>query len=373
MKLKHVRLVSLVVALLVPAVAVAAAEGASAEAPSAADVKAKAKTLMDTGIQWLLKQQNEDGSFAAEKSMEPAVTALAIRAMATSPFRDELMKTDEFNKALDFLLSCVRDDGGVYIEDWAANYHTSVALSALAAIQDPKLRPKIDTVQAYVKKAQADEGEGLSPGDTSYGGIGYRKGQREGDMSNLQFALISLKDSGLSSDDAAWGKALEFVKKCQNLKTDGGFIYRPGESKAGEDPNAPEGETLYRSYQSMTYIGLLSMIYCNVAKDDERVVKAVEWLKKHWSYDENHPIGLQGLYYNFHTLSRAFAAYGQKYITDADGVKHDWYAELVEALAKRQHKDGYWVNTEKRWLETDKTLVTAYCLLALAHPYDQYQ
>lgn len=368
MKLKRFRLVSSVLAVLVLAVAVAAAEG-----PPAAEVKAKAKTLMDTGIRWLLKQQNEDGSFAAEKHMEPAVTALAIRAMATSPFRDELMKTDEFKKALEFLLSCVKPDGGVYIDDWAANYHTSVALSALAAIQDPKLRPKIDKVQDYIKKAQADEGEGLSPGDPNYGTLGYRKGQREGDMSNLQFALISLKDSGLSSDDAAWGKALQFVEKCQNITTDGGFIYRPKESKAGEDPNAPEGETLYRSYQSMTYVGLLSMIYCNVEKDDERVVKAVEWLRKHWSLDENYPIGLQGLYYNFHTLSRAFAAYGEKYITDADGAKHDWYAELVENLAGRQHKDGYWVNTEKRWLETDKTLVTAYCLLALAHPYEHYQ
>ena len=358
------------------AAAIGAVESPSAEeakAPSADRVKAKARAMMETGITWLLEQQNEDGSFAKQKQMEPAVTALAVRAMATSPFRDELMKSAEFKKALEFLLSCVKPDGGIYIDDWAANYHTSVALSALAAIQDPKLRPTIDKVQAYVKEAQADKGEGVSPGDQSYGGFGYRKGKREGDMSNLQFALISLKDSGLSSDDAAWGKALEFVEKCQNIKTDGGFIYRPNESKAGEDPNAPEGETRYRSYQSMTYTGLLSMIYCDVEKDDERVQKAVEWLKKHWSFDENYPIGLQGLFYNFHTLSRAFTAYGDKTITDADGVKHDWYAELVEKLAKRQHKDGYWVNTDTRWLEDDRTLVTTYCLLALAHPYEHYE
>ena len=220
---------------------------------------------------------------------------------------------------------------------------------------------------------QADEAEGVSPGDTSYGGFGYRKGKREGDMSNLQFALIALRDSGLSSDDAAWGKALEFIEKCQNITTDGGFIYRPGESKAGEDPNAPEGETRYRSYSTMTYIGLLSMVYCNVEKDDERVQKAVQWLTEHWNFDENYPLGLQGLYYNYHTIGRALAVYGEKTITDADGVEHDWYAELVEHLAKRRHEDGYWVNTEKRWLEDDKTLVTTYCLLALAHPYESYK
>ena len=367
--MKRLRLVIAAVLVL----GVAAAATATEEAPSADAVKTQAKAMIDKGMAWLLAQQKEDGSFAEEKHMEPAVTALAVRAMAEGPSRDELTQTAAFKKAVAFLLSCVQPDGGIYIDDWAANYHTSLALSALAAIEDPELRATIDKAQGYVKDLQADQGEGVSPGDTSYGGFGYRKDKREGDMSNLQFALIALRDSGLSSDDAAWGKALEFVSKCQNVTTDGGFIYRPGESKAGMDPDAPEAETLYRSYQTMTYVGLLSMIYCSVDKNDERVQMAVGWLQKHWGLDENYPLGLQGLFYNYHTMARALSVYGEKVITDEDGVQHDWYAELVEALAKRQHKDGYWVNTEKRWLETDKTLVTGYCLLALIHPYAHYE
>jgi len=362
----------LVIAVMLVLGMAPAARGAD-EVPAPDEVKANAKAIMDKGVAWLLKQQKEDGSFAEKKDMEPAVTALAVRAMAEGPSRDELMKTPEFKKAVEFILSCMKPDGGIYIEDWAANYHTSLALSALAAVEDPELRETIDKAQGYIKELQADRGEGVSPGDTSYGGFGYRKDKREGDMSNLQFALIALRDSGLSTDDAACGKALEFVTKCQNTTTDGGFIYRPGESKAGEDPDAPEDETLYRSYQTMTYIGLLSMIYCNVEKDDERVEMAVRWLQKHWGLDENYPLGLQGLYYNYHTMSRALSVYGEKYITDENGVKHDWYAELVEALAERQHKDGFWVNTEERWLETDKALVTGYCLLALTHPYAHYE
>jgi squalene-hopene/tetraprenyl-beta-curcumene cyclase len=346
--------------------------GLAAEPPTTDEVKAKAAAMMDKGIEWLLAQQKADGSFSAVEGTEPAVTALALRAMATSPSRDELMKTEGFKKALAFVLSCIKEDGGVYIKDWAANYHTSVALSALAAINDPELREQIDKSQAFLKELQADEGEGLKEGDTSYGGFGYRKGQREGDMSNLQFALCALRDSGLTADDAAWGKALEFVERCQNLETDGGFIYRPGESKAGEDPNAPEDETLYRSYTSMTYVGLLSMIYCNVDRNDERVQKAVGWLKAHWNFDENYPLGLQGLFYSYHTLARALTAYGERTLVDDKGVAHDWYAELVDALAKRQNKDGSWVNTEKRWFEDDNILVTTYCLLALAYPYEWY-
>jgi squalene-hopene/tetraprenyl-beta-curcumene cyclase len=358
---------------MIAVIALAVAGAPAAEGASTDEVKAQAKAMMTKGIEWLLEQQNEDGSFAAEKHMEPAVTSLAVRAMATSPLRDELIKTPEFAKAVEFILSCVQEDGGVYLDEWAANYHTSVALSALASLEDPENAATVEKVQGYVKAVQADEADGLSPGDTSYGGFGYRKGKREGDMSNLQFSLCALRDSGVSADDAAWGKALEFVEKCQNIKTDGGFIYRPNESKAGEDPNAPEGDTRYRSYASMTYVGLLSMIYCNAERDDERVKAAVGWIKQHWSFDENYPIGLQGLYYSYHTIARALTAYGDRVITDADGNEHDWYAELVDALAERQHDDGYWVSTEKRWFEDDKTLVTTYCLLALAHPYSLYE
>jgi len=371
MRAAYTRLVIVFAVLLV--LGALSAQGVAGEPPTTEVTKARAAAAMDQGIEWLLAQQKADGSFSAVEGMEPAVTSLALRAMATSPSRDELMKTEGFKKALEFILSCIKEDGGVYIKDWAANYHTSVALSALAAINDPDLRDKIDQSQAFLKELQADEGEGLTEDDTSYGGFGYRKGQRQGDMSNLQFALAGLRDSGLTADDAAWGKALAFVERCQNLETDGGFIYRPGESKAGEDPEAPEDETLYRSYASMTYVGLLSMIYCQVDRDDERVQKAVGWLKAHWGFDENYPIGLQGLYYNYHTLARALTAYGERTLADAKGVEHDWYAELVDALATRQHEDGYWVNTEKRWFEDDKILVTTYCLLALAHPYEWYK
>jgi squalene-hopene/tetraprenyl-beta-curcumene cyclase len=361
------------VAVALAALALAHGAGAVADPVAADQVKAKAKAMMEKGIAWLLLQQKEDGSFSGDKRMEPGVTALAIRAIATSPMRAELMKTEQFKKGVAYLLSCLQEDGGIYLDKWASNYHTSVALSALAALEDPKLAETIEKVQRFVKGAQVDESADLNKNDPNYGSFGYRPGKREGDMSNLQISLSALRDSGLTADDAAWGKALEFVKRCQNTETDGGFIYRPQESKAGEDPEAPKDETLFRSYASITYAGLLSMIYCNVDKNDERVREAVEWVSKHWNLDENYPLELQGLFYGYHTLSRALSAYGEKFITDDKGVKHDWYAELVDALAQRQNEDGYWVNTNDRWFETDRILVTAYSLLALAHPYEQYK
>jgi squalene-hopene/tetraprenyl-beta-curcumene cyclase len=54
-------------------------------------------------------------------------------------------------------------------------------------------------------------------------------------------------------------------------------------------------------------------------------------------------------------------------ITDASGVSHDWKAELIAALAKRQQANGSWVNPADRFMEGDPNLVTAYALLALAY------
>jgi squalene-hopene/tetraprenyl-beta-curcumene cyclase len=58
---------------------------------------------------------------------------------------------------------------------------------------------------------------------------------------------------------------------------------------------------------------------------------------------------------------------GEPTIVDAKGVAHDWRAELIAALAKRQQPDGGWVNSADRFLEGDPNLVTAYALLALAY------
>ena len=54
-------------------------------------------------------------------------------------------------------------------------------------------------------------------------------------------------------------------------------------------------------------------------------------------------------------------------IADAAGASHDWRAELVAALSKRQQPDGSWVNPADRFMEGDPNLVTAYALLALAY------
>ena len=117
----------------------------------------------------------------------------------------------------------------------------------------------------------------------------------------------------------------------------------------------------------MTYAGLKSMIYAGVGPEDQRVKAAVTWIRKHYDLESNPGMGTSGLYYYYHTFAKALEAMGQDKIADDAGVQHDWRAELIRELAKRQQPDGSWVNENDRWLEGDANLVTGYALLALSY------
>src|SRR5205814_10703654 len=103
---------------------------------------------------------------------------------------------------------------------------------------------------------------------------------------------------------------------------DRGFYYTPaagGNSQAGND----EETGGLRSYASMTYAGLKSMIYAGLKPDDKRVSAAVSWLKKHYDLASNPGLGDQGLYYYYMTFAKALAALGEDTFVDDSGAEHD--------------------------------------------------
>jgi squalene-hopene/tetraprenyl-beta-curcumene cyclase len=231
--------------------------------------------------------------------------------------------------------------------------------------------------QGFLKTMQWDEGEGKSREDAFYGGAGYGGSNSRPDLSNTAFFIEALRDTGVPSNDPNLQKALVFVSRCQNLRSefndqnwagkinDGGFVYTAangGSSMAGKDPNGG-----LRSYASMTYAGLKSMIYAGLSHDDPRVKAALAYITQHYSLDENPGLGQQGLYYYYHTFAKTMSVLDSPTLTDASGAAHDWRAELVAALAKRQQADGSWINQADRFMEGDPNLVTAYALLALAY------
>jgi squalene-hopene/tetraprenyl-beta-curcumene cyclase len=242
------------------------------------------------------------------------------------------------------------------------------------ANSDGKYDELIKGATTFLKQLQWDEAEGKEPSDPYFGGAGYG-GHSRPDLSNTSFFVEALKEAGVKEDDPAMQKALVFISRCQNLESehnttefaskidDGGFYYTPaagGTSQAGNEPNGG-----LRSYGSMTYAGLKSMIYAGLDKDDPRAKAAYDWARKHYTVSENPGLGEQGVFYYYQTLAKALDTLDVEQIEDADGKKHDWRADLTAELLRRQNENGSWVNSADRWYEGDPNLVTAYTLMAL--------
>lgn len=343
-----------------------------APAPATSDAELYHRTAQ-RAMAFLEKTQAPDGSFAAYAG--PGVTAIVTTAM----LRNGRSPSDPVvARSLKYLESFVQADGGLYQPGTLyRNYETCILLMCFAAANgDGRYRTVLERAERFVKQLQWDEGEGHDPSSFSYGGAGYGTHQRP-DLSNTQFLIEALVAVGNGPEDEALQKALVFVSRCQNLESehnatpfavknpDGGFYYTcaaGGQSQAGETPTGG-----LRSYGSMTYAGLKSMIYAGVGPDDRRVKAAFAWIRKHYDLQSNPGLGSAGLYYYYHTFAKALDAMKLDVLTDEQGAGHHWRSELLHELAQRQQPDGCWINDNPRWLEGDPALVTGYALLALSY------
>jgi squalene-hopene/tetraprenyl-beta-curcumene cyclase len=336
---------------------------------------------------FLVGQQQANGSWQRTNREPPAITALVVRALVRDPAYGK--DSEPVKKGFAYLLSVQKPDGGIYT-DMLANYNTAIAVSALATVNDPALKPHINRAVEYLKANQftdavaGPDGKPLTADHPFHGGWGYGGTQGRPDVSNAAVVMEALNDAGLDKNDPAFKNALTFVTRMQNnsetnpakwASDDGGFIYSPGRSGDGESSageyTAPDGRRMLRSYGSMTYAGLKSMIYAGLTKDDPRVKAAWNWIAKNWSVDENPGMSANGpqaaksgIYYYYHTLGKALSTYGEPAVVDSKGTSHDWRKELTEKLAAEQRPDGSFIG-DRRWMEDNPVIATVLATLAL--------
>lgn len=335
---------------------------------------AAVKEAQAKGREYLAAAQAADGSWTTAQS--PGISGLVMLALLKSGASAD---DPVIERAAKFLLKFLREDGGIYTpEGHHGNYETSIAIMALtAANQDGRYTSALKGAEKYVRQLQWDETENTPVSDVKYGGSGYGRTGDRPDLSNTLFFLEALEATGATKDDPAVQKALVFLSRCQNLESehnttafaakvdDGGFYYTPaagGQSQAGTNPDGG-----LRSYGSMTYAGLKSMIYAGLTADDLRVKAATDWIRKFYTVSENPGMGQQGLLYYHQVFGKALTAIGDDTFVDAKGVEHDWKKDLAEYLLPRQQSNGSWVNENPRWMEGDPNLATAYSLLALSN------
>jgi squalene-hopene/tetraprenyl-beta-curcumene cyclase len=330
---------------------------------------------IDAAVAYLKSSQADDGTWSS--AVSPGVTGFVV----TGLLRSGKVGADDpaVAKALKHLEGMVDAKGGHIAAGekvFHTNYITGVNLAAFKATGLPKYDAVVANATAYLKKAQTGAGDGKKADDPNYGGFGYCPGSRS-DLSNTHFALDGLKVAGTPRDDPVYKRAVVFVSRMQNLKSefndqpwagaidDDSFTYvlpQPGSAGNPADPRP--------GYGSMTAAGLKSLLDCGVGRDDPRVGKAVGWLAKNYSVDVNPGreagAGGQRYYYYLLALARSLEALGDDEFTDAAGKKHDWRAEIIRALVNRQKKDGSWGSDFPTWMEGDPNLCTGYALQTLA-------
>jgi squalene-hopene/tetraprenyl-beta-curcumene cyclase len=356
---------------------------AAADEASGIDISLRheIQAAIDRSLDWFAANQKENGAWSNERF--PALTALPTWAFARS---EHEAKAKAVSKGVAFMKSCVQADGGIYHKvsgrrgGGLSNYNTAICMTALHGTGDRSLTRIIQNARTFVAGGQ-------HTGDDAYkGGFGYDKStdRAYADLLNTIYAaeamrltqdVEDLRPAGEAKVAIDWQATAKFVEKMQNRpaagkEESGGFFYKPGESKAGSTTNA-NGVVVLRSYGSMTYAGLLALIYADVDRDDPRVRAAFDWTCKHWTLEENPGMGAEGLFFFYNVISRSLSAYGAEVIPNAEGTYINWRKDVALKLISMQTIDptghGYWTNKDGRFWEQDPVLVTAYSVLALEH------
>jgi len=338
------------------------------------------------GVDYLCEHQAENGSWGGYGG-HPAVTGLVCMALHNSQTKDKVeVRQQAVARGRKYILQFVQDDGSIWIkgrEREYPNYTTSIALATLAILNHPGDEAVMRKARKYLIDSQI-----IDPKSKHFGGIGYGKsGKGESDLSNTQWALEALylteyldrepvtenKDDKVKAD-LAWKNAVHFLSRLQNVpetndmhwvvkdKNDpnyGGFVYKTNESKAGRVKKS------LRSYGSMTYAGLKSMVYAKLKKDSPQVKAALGWAAKYYTLDENPGMGPQGHYYYLLTFAKTHAVLGDDYLKTATG-KIAWRTALLKKFLNLQKGNGEWYNDQHgRWWESNPEMVTAYALISM--------
>lgn len=325
------------------------------------------------GLEWLASVQKPNGSWSNEAF--PALTALPLRAFIKAGQKGH---EDIIKRAETFILAHVQPDGGIYKKSLIpgkgglSTFNTALCMTALHELGRPEHVRIIQNARTFMAASQLTGEE--NAGGFGYSGPGWFS---SADMMNTSYAIEAMKltesvedlrPEGEARVDVNWESTVKFIESLQNRDgtgdDTGGMFYKPGKSAAGKRKDK-DGRVIFKSYGTMTYLGLLSMTYAELGRDDHRVKSALDWAANHWTLEENPGLGKQGMFFFYHVLTRALSAAAVDPFSQSGKASVNWKREVAAKLTGLQRADGSWVNENGRYWESDPVLVTAYCLLAL--------
>lgn len=285
---------------------------------------------VERGLEWLASRQNEDGSWScivgfklneqyehekdARKSAHVCVTALAGMAfLAHGDVPGQGKYGQVVERALDYVMSCVRDSDGYVTQNGTRMYEHAFCTMFLAEVYGMSHRQlvgeKLRGAVRCILNAQNREG-----------GWRYQPTPVDADISvtvsTLQ-ALRAARNVGVAVPKSAIDQAVKYIKGCAT-NGDGSFNYQINRG-------------MTRSTYPLTACGVVAL-HSTGEYLDRTVEQGIRWLQRNRG---SLPYGQYHFMYGHYYAVQAFYVAGGKAFTD-------YYTDISRQLIREQRPDGSW-------------------------------
>jgi hypothetical protein len=280
-------------------------------------VTPEAERAIETGLAWLARQQNADGSFGSNVSRgNIAVTSLAglaFMAAGSSPGRGPY--GPQIDKALVYVMDSALPSGfiavpsvGTYGPMYSHGFGALFLAEAYGMTRRPEIREKLQKAVRLIIDTQNNEG-----------GWRYQPVRADADLSVTICqinALRAARNAGIFVPKETVENCIRYVKKAQN--SDGGFCYQ---LNGGQSAFPRSAAGIVALYSAGDY-------------DGKEIESGISYLKTFTP--EMKSMGRPNHYF-----------YGQYYAAQAFWIRggedwNAWYPSMRDELLNRQTPGGFW-------------------------------
>ncbi len=327
---------------------------------------------IDRGFEYLLANQQRDGSFASVIGGQPGVTSLGVMAFLSRGHRPgEGPHGKALNRAIDFVIGC-QEPSGLLARDhheygemvWLRRPHTATYNHAISGLMlgeayghgsaelDGRLKPVIEKALVWSRKMQRRPPR--YPEDV--GGWRYlhpgEPGKPLSDLSATGWFVMfyrSARNAEFEVPEDYVDSAAGYAQNCFDPRT-GGFFY----GAHRQDHTVSRG---------MTGAGLLVMTVAG-RRDEKIARRAAGWLLNHpFDRYRQNVGGHDRFHYGAYYCSQAMYLLGGEYWAR-------FYPKLADTMLNGQQADGGWLpETTYGDGRFGRSYTTAMAVLSLTPPY----
>ena len=314
----------------------------------------ESEAAVNAGLAYLASHQQADGHWSSGGyPSDTGITGLCLMAFLSAGHQPNRGRFGlAISEAVDWLAKCVQR-GGQYTPAGFINagqgsgqpmYGHGFATLALCEVYGmthrKDLKPKIEAAIHLIEDSQTDD----RSMQRAYGGWRYQPAKGDADISVTVVQVLALRgarNAGIKVSQAVIDRAIDYMRRCSNYQSDGGFNYQVGQQLSGP---------------ARTGAGVLSLMMAGL-KDSPECQGGLRYLETHrlgsgndWPYREHY-------YYTLYYITQAMYQAGGEYWKN-------WYPMVRDRLLRERSANGSWSSGS----EAGPEYATAMSVLVLQVP-----